>query len=56
MTFKIPEEKKAKIKDLMIKVASLQRVKVKLLAKLLGTLQSVSLATGPLVQVVFDKV
>ena len=53
MTFKIPEEKKAKIRDLLDKVAALQRIKVKLLGRLLGTLQSVSLATGPLVQVVW---
>ena len=53
MSFKIPEGKKVKIRALMDEVAAVQRLKVKLLARLLGTLQSVSLATGPLVQVAF---
>ena len=55
MCFKIPEDKMEKIKGMLDGVAARQRIKVKILARLLGTLQSVRLATGPLVQVFLGR-
>ena len=51
MTFRIPEDKLVKLRDALDQVASRRRILVKVLARLLGLLQSVRLATGPLVQV-----
>lgn len=53
MVFKIPEDKVKKMLEMMNQLAARQRLKVKAVARLLGTLQSVRLATGPLVQVSF---
>ena len=51
MVFKIPEDKIKKMLVMMSQLAARQRLRVKAVARLLGTLQSVRLATGPLVQV-----
>ena len=51
MTFNIPEDKIEKIVQLAKKVLKMRKVKVRLVASLVGLLQSVRLATGPIVSV-----
>ena len=51
MTFNIPKDKIDKIQDMISEVRARSRVHVKALAKLVGMLQSVRLATGPIVAV-----
>jgi hypothetical protein len=51
LTFNIPKDKIAKIQDVISEVQARSRVHVKALAKLVGMLQSVRLATGPIVAV-----
>ena len=51
MTFNIPKDKIDKIQDVISEVRARSRVHVKALAKLVGMLQSVRLATGPIVAV-----
>ena len=51
LTFNIPDDKIIKIKAVIAEVRARGKVKVKLLAKVVGMLQSVRLATGPIVAV-----
>ena len=51
LTFNIPESKVQDIKSLIAEVRARSRVKVKLVARLVGKLQAVRLATGPIVAV-----
>ena len=51
LTFNIPADKIVKIKSLAAEIKARSRVKVKLLARLVGMLQAVKSATGPIVAV-----
>ena len=51
LTFNIPLDKKEAIKSHLLYLKTLKRIKVKNLASLVGKLQSVRLATGPIVSV-----
>ena len=51
LTFNIPADKIVKIKSLAAEIKARSRVKVKLLARLVGMLQAVKPATGPIVAV-----
>ena len=51
LSFYIPEDKICKIKAVIVEVRARSKVKVKLVAKVVGMLQAVRLATGPIVAV-----
>ena len=51
LTFNIPQDKIEKIKSVAVEILARKRIKVKLLARFVGMLQSVKLATGPIVAV-----
>ena len=51
LTFNIPKDKISKIKSVAADIKARSRMKVKLLARLVGMLQAVKLATGPIVAV-----
>ena len=51
MTFNIPEDKVSDIAALAADILQKRKVKVRLLARLVGKLQSVRLATGPIVSI-----
>ena len=51
LTFNIPDSKVQDIKALIAEIRARKRVKVKLVARLVGKLQAVRLATGPIVAV-----
>ena len=51
LTFNIPADRIVKIKSLAAEIKARSRVKVKLLARLVGMLQAVKPATGPIMAV-----
>ena len=51
LTFNIPQDKIDKVKSVAVEIKARKRFKVKLLARFVGMLQAVKLATGPIVAV-----